>query len=447
MRIVRMAREPEDVRPAHEKAILVSLLPKKADRLDESVVDELRSLAKTAGAETVGELVQRRDGVNPAFYIGAGKVRALKDLAAETDADLIIFNGDLTPAQLRNIERETGVRAIDRTELILDIFARHARSRQAKLQVELAQLEYELPRLRRRWTHLERIKGGIGLRGPGEKQLEEDRRVIRKRITDLKREIARIDRHRRRLVGARDMFQICMVGYTNAGKSTLLNRLTGDSQHVSSKLFATLDTRTRLWRLSDGKEVVLSDTVGFIRHIPHHLVASFHATLEEVLHADLLLHVVDASDPAAEVMVQTVEGVLEDLGAHRTRRLVVLNKVDLIGDPLEFSILSRQLGRCVAASARTGSGLDALDARVAAIVEENWTTVRLDVSAADGGVRNQIRKAGRVLLEELEDERYTVVARLPEAVVRRLIGKGVALRRVEVEGKAVRGFSKEEEES
>jgi len=399
-----------------ERAVLVAVFPKKEGRLDESMLDELRSLAETAEKEVVGELVQRRDVVDAAFYIGRGKVKELERLCERVAADVVIFNSDLSPAQGRNLERAVERRIMDRTELILDIFARHASSKQARLQVELAQLEYELPRLRRRWTHLERITGGIGLRGPGEKQIEEDRRVIKRRIFELRKQLEAIDRHRRRLVEARSHFQACLVGYTNAGKTTLLNRLTGDKQLVSSKLFATLDTRTRLWRLPDGKEVLLSDTVGFIRSIPHHLVASFHATLEEALHADLLIQVVDASDPAAEVMIQTVEDVLDEIGAGGIRRLLVLNKADRIKDPLELTLLTR--GRdAVVVSAKTGEGIQRLEAAVSRTIERDWKTVKV-VMPLSNGVITTLHKQGRVLRQWVEGGKLYVVARAPQPLIR-----------------------------
>jgi len=418
-------------RRGRERAVLVAVFPKKEGRLDESMLDELRSLAETAEKEVVGELVQRRDVVDAAFYIGRGKVKELERLCERAAADVVIFNSDLSPAQGRNLERAVGRRIMDRTELILEIFARHASSKQARLQVELAQLEYELPRLRRRWTHLERITGGIGLRGPGEKQIEEDRRVIKRRIFELRKQLEAIDRHRRRLVEARSHFQACLVGYTNAGKTTLLNRLTGDKQVVSSKLFATLDTRTRLWRLSDGKEVLLSDTVGFIRNIPHHLVASFHATLEEVLHADLLIQVMDASDPAAEVMIQTVEDVLEEIGAGDIQRLLVLNKADRIKDPLELTLLTR--GRdAIVVSAKTGEGIQRLEAAVSRTIERNWKTVKVVVPLSNGVIAT-LHRQGRVLRQWVENGKLHVVARAPQPVIRWLPTQNALVQEITLE--------------
>jgi len=418
------------LKSSRERVVVVGLFPK--GEANEAMMDELRALCETAGGEVVAQLVQRREREDPAYYIGSGKVEELKRMVEETKADIVIFNGDLSLAQMRNLENSLGVRVVDRTELILDIFATHAKTKQAKLQVELARLEYELPRLKRRWTHLERIKGGIGLRGPGEKQLEEDRRVVKKRITDLKRELEAIDRHRRRIVESRKRFQVCLVGYTNAGKTTLLNRLTGAHQPVSRKLFSTLDTRTRLWRLPDGKEVLLSDTVGFIRDIPHHLVASFHATLEEAINADLLLHIVDASDPAAEVMIQTVEDVLAELHAEHITQLLLLNKVDKISDPMELTLLLRRRKDAIPISARTGEGMDSLSRAVSEVIEKNWRLVRVRLPASDGETISTVERMGRLLKRRCVNEKIYYTVSLPSAFIEHLRKKdGVFLRYID----------------
>ena len=262
-------------------------------------------------------------------YLGKGKVDELKQLVDANDADVIMFDNDLSPAQTRNLEEATGVKVLDRTELILDIFASRAQTHQARLAVELAQLQYSLPRLKRMWTHLSRLKMGIGMRGPGEKQLEVDRRLVEKRIDDLRSELKTIERRKEREVAGRsDRMTVSLVGYTNAGKSTLLNALTGADVLAENKLFATLDTRTRRWQLPGWGPVLLSDTVGFIRDLPHHLIASFKATLEEARQADLLLHVADASNPAASEQIAVVYEVLEELGIEAKDTLLVLNKVD-----------------------------------------------------------------------------------------------------------------------
>ena len=322
-----------DGRSEPESAVLVGVnLSGRGGWFEEESLKELELLADTAGARVMGSIIQMRRSIDPSLYIGKGKAHEVKELAERKEADLIIFDDDLSPAQARNLERVTGRRVIDRSELILDIFALRARTAQAKAQVELAQLQYLLPRLKRMWKHLSRIRGGIGLRGPGETQLEVDRRVIGKKITELKKRIVRIERVRhlqrqRRL----DEFNVAIVGYTNAGKSTLFNRLTGDETFVEDRLFATLDATTRIVRIGRRK-LLLTDTVGFIKKLPHHLVASFRATLEEVVEADLLLHIIDASHPELEERLGTVEDVLADLGALEKPRVRVFNKIDRFED-------------------------------------------------------------------------------------------------------------------
>ena len=289
--------------------------------------------------------------------------------------------------------------------MILDIFASRARTRQAKLQVELAQNEYLAPRLRRMWTHLERTEGAIGTRGPGETQLETDRRLLRKRISDLKRELKEIEARKQREVLSRaDQFTIGLVGYTNAGKSTLLNRLTGSQELVADMLFATLDTRTRQWALSDGRRVLLSDTVGFLGRLPHHLVASFHATLEETLNADLLLHVVDASHPDAAGQIAAVDEVLAEL-SHTTRAgILVLNKTDVMRDPIELQLLTRDRDeRIVHLSAKTGEGLDRVDSAIRQILDARSALLRILLPLADGRLAARVRMSGVVLAEEVRE--------------------------------------------
>ena len=293
---------------------------------------ELGSLAKTAGAKVVGSILQRRHSPDSGTYVGSGKAVQIAQLAKKEKADVVVFDNDLTPGQIGGLEkiineeagskRGEGIKVLDRSELILDIFATRAQTHEAKLQVELAQMQYTYPRLARMWGHLERIASGagggmgIGTRGPGETQLETDRRLVRKRIADLKSEISNIQDRKSRLVAQRNLehFTVCIVGYTNAGKSTLFNTLTAAGTYADDKLFATLDTKTRAWRLERGTEVLLSDTVGFVRDLPHNLVASFKATLEEAVHADLLLHVLDVGHPHAEQQFNSVHQVLEEIG-------------------------------------------------------------------------------------------------------------------------------------
>ena len=320
-----------------------------ANRVEEHLA-ELARLTDTAGAEVVGRLVQRVAAPTPRFFIGPGKVNELKSLADQTGATLVVFDDDLSPSQGRNLERALERRIMDRSEVILDIFATRARSKEAKLEVELAQLEYLLPRLARMWVHLSRIRGGIGLRGPGETQIETDRRMIRRKISRLRRELERVVRHRGVLRhGRRPIPTVALVGYTNAGKSSLLKALTRADTLVDDRLFATLDTLTREVTLGDGtdgpgrtetggdgRRVRLVDTVGFIRKLPHHLVASFGATLEEARNADILAHVIDASHPDWEEQVEVVDGVLADLGEPPRAVIHVFNKMDRVAEPEAF---------------------------------------------------------------------------------------------------------------
>src|SRR3990172_4293548 len=331
-----------------ELTILVGAPRQKSadDRYVHEHMDELARLADTAGARVAGRMIQRVAMPTPNWYLGAGKVAELASLAQEVGATLVVFDQDLSPAQGRNLERALGRRVMDRMELILDIFARRAQSREAKMQVELAQLEYLLPRLARMWVHLSRIRGGIGLRGPGETQLETDRRMIRRKISRLRRELERVSRHRHVLrQGRRPVPTVALVGYTNAGKSSLLKALTRADTLVDDRLFATLDTMTREVTLtpglspgSDGRDgrstrVRLVDTVGFIRKLPHHLVASFGATLEEARGGDMLAHVIDASHPDWEEQVEVVDGVLAELNETPRPVVHVFNKMDLVAGP------------------------------------------------------------------------------------------------------------------
>ncbi|MCI0743419.1 MAG: GTPase HflX, partial [Gemmataceae bacterium] len=344
-----------------EKAVLVSVALPQRPWVGDDPLEELRGLTTTAGAVPMGGVLQKRDAVVPGTYIGKGKLEELKAEVEAQDADVVIFDNDLSPAQVRNLEKATGVKVIDRSELILDIFATRARSVAARLQVELAQLEYALPRLKRMWTHLSRYKGGIGLRGPGETQLEEDRRLVALKIRDLKHRLGEVQARKEREVRARfEEHTVSLVGYTNAGKSTLMNLLTGAGVLAEDKLFSTLDTRTRQWRLADWGKVLLSDTVGFIRDLPHHLVASFKATLEEARQARLLLHVVDAASPGAEEQIQAVNKVLDELGCKDKPTLLVLNKVDQVTDVSRLHVLEKHHPRSVTISAAKRIGLEKL---------------------------------------------------------------------------------------
>jgi GTP-binding protein HflX len=354
-----------------ERAILVKLItPTNAARTDaRNPLGELKSLAEAAGAEIVDAMLQKRMTVHPKTHIGKGKLADLAERVQANRANLIIFDDDLSPAQIRTLEEAAKCRVIDRGELILDIFATRARTHEARLQVEIAQLEYTAPRLRGMWTHLERIAGagggsgagavgGIGTRGPGERQIEVDRRIVRDRIAYLRREIARIDRRKtREVMSRRDEFTVSLVGYTNAGKSTLMNALTDAGQDMRDMLFATLDTKTVRWEFGSGRHALLSDTVGFVRDLPHKLVASFKATLEEAIHADLLLHVVDISSRDALRQIERVREVLAELGCDDNPTLMVLNKIDQVTDEALVTVVEEKYAPAVRVSAKTGAGI------------------------------------------------------------------------------------------
>jgi len=407
-----------------ERALLVGVILPDTSADPTDPLGELRSLARTAKAVVVDEMVVRRRSVNPALYVGSGKAQEIARRAEQNEVDVIIFDNDLSPAQIRDLEEETLRKVIDRSELILDIFAAHAQTAESSLQVELAQLEYTYPRLRRMWTHLERVAGGattaaaavggVGTRGPGEKQIETDRRLVQKRVLRLKREIAAIDRRKVRQVRSRqDVFSICLVGYTNAGKSTLMNLLTGADVYVADQLFATLDTRTRRWDLGGGQEALLSDTVGFVRDLPHHLVASFRATLEEAIWADLLIHVADASHERVPDEIAAVEGVLEELGCGDSPRLLVLNKIDRIDDPAVFTVLQQKYARGILMSAATGTGAENL---TQAVIHETGAVkvpVTLHADCRNGRLMHYIARHAEVHREWFEDTTAHIEADLP----------------------------------
>lgn len=387
--------------------------------------DELRGLATTAGASIVAEVTQKRHHVEPGTYIGTGKVQELADLVKSSDADVIIFDNDLSPAQVRNLEKATSVKVLDRSELILDIFATRARSPEAKLQVELAQLEYSLPRLKQMWSHLSRISAGIGMRGPGETQLEEDRRLVGNRIRDLKEKLTVVQARREREVKSRaEEHTVSLVGYTNAGKSRLMNRLTHSDVYVEDKLFSTLDTRTRQWHIRDFGKVLLSDTVGFIRELPHHLVASFKATLEEARQARLLLHVVDASNPMAEDQIKAVNQVLEELGCGHKPMILVLNKVDRIEDRANQHILQAQFPKAVAISGATGEGIDQLTEAVVTMITRDFVEVDIAADAGNGKLLSYLSAHAEVYRQEFRDDRVYIRCRLPRFLIHHVVADG-----------------------
>jgi len=383
---------------------------------------ELASLTETAHAVVVDRVVQRRREPHPAHYVGHGKAEEIGLRARHFGADTIIFDNDLSPAQIRELEKITQCKMIDRSELILDIFARRARTHEAKLQVELAQLQYTYPRLTRMWGHLDTLTaaaaggagavGGIGTRGPGEKQLEIDRRLVNKRLTQLRQQIKQIDRRKQRQVRSRsDHFTVSLVGYTNAGKSTLLNLLTGAKTYVEDKLFATLDTKTSRWNLARDLHVLLSDTVGFIRNLPHHLIASFRATLEEAIHADLLLHVVDASHPQADRQLRDVHQVLKEIGCESKDVLLVLNKIDHRPNSM-IDTMRTLYPDAAAISARKGLGIDALIDRVSARVTGEKLHLRVVCPQSEGHIPSFLRAHGSIISEEYDDSVLTLEAYL-----------------------------------
>ena len=413
-----------DLRVRARKAVLAGVFspddPRNpAEGQPDRRLDELKGLAKTAGVKVVGELTQNRENPHPALCLGTGKAEELKLLAESTAADLILFDNNLSPAQGRNLEKETGSVIVDRSEVILDIFAGTARTHEAKLQVELAQLLYFKPRLKRLWTHLERIEGGIGSgRGPGEKQLETDRRLVEKRIAELKKKLVEIEGRREREADRRTHLQttVGLVGYTNAGKSTLARALTGADLKVRDKLFATLDTRTRRWPIADFDTVLLSDTVGFVRDLPHHLVASFRSTLEEARRADLLLNVVDASDREADRHIETVHEVLGEIGVPTDNMLLVLNKADAAraGDRSVLDGLVHDHPGAAVVSAATGEGLDDLGELVARRLGDGYVDAAVETGSDNGRLLAFLQEHGDVRSQEYADagDRVTVHCRM-----------------------------------
>jgi GTP-binding protein HflX len=417
-----------------ERAILVGAPLKGAgarQRLAEHL-EELAELADTAGAEVVGEVTQLLDRPNPGTYLGKGKLEELRAAIDSTGATLVIFDDELSPAQARNIEESIGKRVMDRAELILDIFATRARTSEAKMQVELAQLEYLLPRLTRMWTHLEKFRGGIGMRGPGETQLETDRRLINHRIRILRERLA--DVQKARVVqrqARRGAFRAALVGYTNVGKSSILRALAEAGEvFVEDRLFATLDPLTREVDLGENHRVLVTDTVGFIRKLPHHLVASFRATLEEVVEADLLLHVIDASHEAWEEHRQVVEQVLAELGVHDRPMLYVFNKIDRLGHAELLALQERVrvvLPDSVFVSAVAEDGLEPLRRALLAAVRRLRPVAEVRLPLAGGKLLAELHRAGEVLAQHSEGDEWVVTARVDDATLGRLRRQGAVI--------------------
>jgi GTPase len=412
-----------------ERTILVGVLLPDGDHNPDDPLEEIRGLVKTAGLVVVGSLLQKRQKIDVTTYIGSGKVDELKAMVQARGADLVIFDNDLGPAQTRNLERLLEVKVIDRTEVILDIFATRARTYEAHLQVELAQLEYAMPRLKRMWTHLSRYKGGIGVRGPGEKQLEEDRRLVVHRIQELKAKLAKIQSRKEREVAARREFStVSLVGYTNAGKSTLMNALTDAGVLVEDKLFATLDTRTRRWQFRGGGHVLLSDTVGFIRNLPPALVASFKATLEEARQADLLLHVVDASSPEAEQQIQAVHAVLAELGLADHPTILVLNKVDRLPDRSYLDVLRAHHADAIAISAARSEGLDRLGQAVREAIYDRALDAEVESAIKNGRVLAYLKQHAQIRQQTYDEDRVLTQCRIPSRCLNFLNEHGAHVR-------------------
>ena len=404
-----------------ERGFLVAVLAQGVDEQDE--LAEMRELLRTAGVEPVGELLQRRPTPDPRTYVGKGKLVELKQAVAGSDAESLVVDDDLDPGQQRRLEDELKLRVVDRTQLILDIFAQHATSAEGKLQVELAQLEYNLPRMRGMWQHLERLGGGIGTRGPGESQLETDRRLARRRVGQLRRRLKELERRRDTQRKARRRGEtpvVALAGYTNAGKSTLLNALTDASVSVDDRLFETLDPTTRGFA-HEGRRYLVTDTVGFIRRLPHQLVEGFAATLEETLTSDLVLHVADASasDEHLDDTIAAVESVLGEIGGSELPLELVLNKIDAV-DPLRRRRLANRFPGALAVSALTGEGLDELKGRIATRFAERLRPVRLLVPFDEGRILAELYELGAPIDERLDTpEGVVVLAQLPQREVPR----------------------------
>jgi GTPase len=401
---------------ARQRALLIAVGPEEPD------LRELRELLRTAGVAVAGELTQKRAEPDPDRYLGKGKLEELKRAVKETDANVVSCDDELAPRQERNIEEVVGVPVVDRTALILDIFAGHAHSAEGKLQVELAQLEYNLARMRGLWTHLERLGGGVGTRGPGETQIETDRRLARNRIAQIRRRLEQTKARRRVMRAERERAKlptVALAGYTNAGKSSLLNALTGAEVGVAHRLFHTLDPTTRSFEIS-GRTYLLTDTVGFIRKLPHQLVEAFQATLEEALEADLLVHVVDASAPEDEMlaMLAAVDDVLAGIGGGERPQVLALNKVDLL-DPERRRELEFRHPRAVQVSAATGEGLDALREAIEAQFLRTLRPMELLVPYGEGGRLSELHELAGEMEREDTAEGVRVRARVPAGVAPR----------------------------
>ena len=415
-------QELYDTQPVNppSRAILVGVKLRDVTMHEtEESLQELRQLTETAGIEVVCETIQSRNVPNPTYFIGEGKVDELKEIVEELQADAIVFDEELSPAQTRNIEGMLDIATVDRTGLILQVFAQRALTSEARLQVALAQLEYALPRLTRMWTHLSRIatragSGSGALRGPGETQLEMDRRWVRRQISQLKKELVKVEKRRKvQRQNRSDKTKISLVGYTNAGKSTLFNILTGENVLAEDALFATLDSTTRQVSLPKNQNILLSDTVGFIKKLPHQLVAAFKATLEEITEADLLLHVVDISHPEAEAQIDAVDKVLTELDADAIPMVMAFNKIDQLESEEQIHVLKTRYPEAVTISAKRGDGVADLMDLLAERFDSQGATVYLSIPYTEGKTLDILYKHGTVLDTDYADTAINVEARLP----------------------------------
>ncbi|MCB0281716.1 MAG: GTPase HflX [Calditrichae bacterium] len=391
----------------NEQAVIVAIRRPEVSRIEvDDHLNELKELARTAGADVKAQVVQERPAPDSAYFIGKGKLEQVQELIEEHNANLVIFDDELSPAQVKNISRVLeDIKVIDRTALILDIFADHAKSSEAKTQVELAQLNYLLPRLTRQWQHLSRQVGGIGTKGPGETQLETDRRLVRTRISKLKIRLAEIDKQNSTRRQHRDsMYRVALIGYTNAGKSTLMNALSDADIGVEDKLFATLDTTIRRVPINDVLTVLISDTVGFIRKLPHQLVASFRSTLSESSEADLLLHVVDISHPHYDEHIDVVNGLLSEIDAHQNKRILVFNKVDMISDQATIQHIKSRYENSVFISASRHIGLKNLKKTIIQSFDDQYVVGELHLSFSKGFNEHLVHNFATILEKKYDDD-------------------------------------------
>ena len=411
-----------------EIAVLVRVL-RLDDDISEDPLHELEGLATTAGATVVCGMTQRREKPDIATYLGKGKVEELKSLVDFHAADVVIFDNDLSPAQTRNLEKVVKVKVLDRTELILDIFASRAQTYEARLAVELAQLEYSLPRLKRMWTHLSRLKMGVGMRGPGEKQLEVDRRLVERRIHELKQDLEKVQKRKERQVSARQgHMTVSLVGYTNAGKSTLMNALTDADVLAEDKLFATLDTRTRRWQLPSWGPVLLSDTVGLIRDLPHRLIASFKATLEEARQADLLMHVADGSNPAVAEQIAAVYDVLEEIGIEEKDTLLVINKIDQIESSGTLDAILNRYPNAIGVSAKTRTGFNRLAGAVSDALTRSFQDVDIETRIDNGRLMAYLAAHGEVLSTQYSENTVKIHCRIAQKFLGKIESQDAQIR-------------------